>query len=60
MIHYRQLRTKGDRTMTVKELMERLAQFDENTEVKIVDGDWEEELNYVEDHEGTIILQSIK
>lgn len=46
--------------MTVKELMERLAQFDENTEVKIVDGDWEEELNYVEDHEGTIILQSIK
>ena len=43
--------------MTVKELMERLAQFDENMEVKIIDGDWEEELNYVEDHEGEIILQ---
>ena len=36
--------------MTVKELMERLAQFDENMEVKIIDGDWAEK---IEDEPGS-------
>lgn len=45
--------------MTVKELMEELKRFDEDTEVVIRDGDDEVTPNYVEDHDGTIVIQYI-
>ena len=45
--------------MTVKELMEELKRFDENTEVVIRDGDDEVTPNYVEDHDGIIVIQYI-
>ena len=45
--------------MTVKELMERLAQFDENMEVKIIDGDWAEKIEDVDEYDGVVIIQNI-
>lgn len=45
--------------MTVKELRERLAQFDENMEVKIIDGDWAEDIEDVDDYDGIVIIQNI-
>ena len=53
-------RQKGKvETMTVKELMEELKRFDEDTEVVIRDGDDEVTPNYVEDHDGIIVIQYI-
>ena len=45
--------------MTVKELMNTLAQFDENMEVKIVDNNWVEEIEDVDDYDGIVIIQNI-
>jgi len=46
--------------MTVKELMERLVQFDENAVIKIYDEDYYETPNYVEEHDtGEIIIQVV-
>ena len=43
VIYYNHREEKGERTMTVKELREKLAQFDDNMEVKVLDdfGYWE-------------------
>ena len=47
--------------MTVKELMKKLAQFDENAEVKVMVDIWAENVNYVEDEEdGSIIIDHIE
>ena len=45
--------------MTVKELREALAQFDENMEVQIVDNHWCEPSDDVDDYDGIVLIQSI-
>ena len=44
--------------MTVKELKEILAQFDENMEVKIVDNHWDEPIDDVDEYDGEIIIRA--
>ena len=46
--------------MTVKELRDILAQFDENMEVEIVDNHWCEPINDVDEYDGVILIQSIE
>lgn len=55
----REIKKGKVKTMTVKELMEELKRFDENAEVVIRDGDDEVTPNYIEDHEGIIVIQYI-
>ena len=45
--------------MTVKELRERLAQFDDNMEVQIVDNNWYESIDDVDDYDGVVLIQNI-
>lgn len=45
--------------MTVKELIKKLEQFDENKEVKIYDDGNYETPNYVEDHGENIVIQCL-
>ena len=46
--------------MTVKELREKLAQFDDNAIIKIYDDGWYETPNYVEEHDkGEVIIQMV-
>ena len=46
--------------MTVKELRDILAQFDDNAIIKICDDGWYETPNYVEEHDkGEIIIQIV-
>ena len=45
--------------MTVKELRDILAQFDDNMEVKIIDGDWAEDIEDVDDYDGVVLIQNI-
>lgn len=45
--------------MTVKELREALAQFDENMEVQIVDNHWCESIDDVDDYDGVVLIQNI-
>lgn len=44
--------------MTVKELMEVLKNFDENMEVKIVDNNWDEPIEDVDDFDGVVIIRA--
>jgi len=44
--------------MTVKELREMLAQFDENMEVKIVDDNWNEPIYDVDEYDGVILISA--
>lgn len=45
--------------MTIREMMEILAQFDEDMEVVINDGGDEVSPNYIENHDGTVVIQYI-
>ena len=45
--------------MTVKELRDILAQFDDNMEVQIVDNHWCESIDDVDDYNGVVLIQSI-
>ena len=45
--------------MTVKELREILAQFNDTMEVQIVDGDWCEPIDDVDEYNGVILIQNI-
>ena len=45
--------------MTVKELRERLAQFDDNMEVQIVDNNWCESIDDVDDYDEVVLIQHI-
>ena len=44
--------------MTVKELMEALKNFDEDMEVKIVDNNWDEPIEDVDDFDGVVIIRA--
>ena len=44
--------------MTVKELREALAQFDENMEVKIVDDNWNESIQDVDEYNNEVIISA--
>ncbi len=44
--------------MTVKELREMLAQFDENMVVQIVDNHWNEDVNDVDEYDGIVIISA--
>lgn len=46
--------------MTVKELRDILAQFDDNMEVQIVDNDWNEPIDDVDEYNGIILIQNIR
>lgn len=46
--------------MTVKELINVLAQFDENMEVQIVDGNWCEPIDDVDEYDGVVLIQNIR
>ena len=46
--------------MTVKELREILAQFNDTMEVQIVDGDWCEPIDDVDEYNGVILIQNIR
>ena len=45
--------------MTIKELMEELKKFDENMEVQIVDGDWNEPINDIDEYRGIVLIRNI-
>ena len=45
--------------MTVRELREILAQFDENMEVQIKDGDWEVPIQYVDIYNGFVLIENL-
>ena len=45
--------------MTVKELRNILAQFDDNMEVQIVDGNWCEPIDDVDEYNGVVLIQNI-
>lgn len=45
--------------MTVKELRDILAQFDENIEVKIVDNHWDEPIDDVDEYDGVVIIRAV-
>lgn len=44
--------------MTVKELIEMLTQFDENMEVKIVDDNWNESIQDVDEYNNEVIISA--
>lgn len=44
--------------MTVKELMEVLKTFDEELEVQIVDDNWNEPINDVDEYNGVIVISA--
>ena len=44
--------------MTVKELIEMLTQFDENMEVKIVDDNWNESIQDVDEYNGIVLISA--
>jgi len=44
--------------MTVKELREVLAQFDDNMEVLIVDNHWDEPIDDVDEYDGRVIIRA--
>ncbi len=44
--------------MTVRELREILAQFDENLEVQIIDDNWNEAIDEVDEYNGIVIIRS--
>lgn len=46
--------------MTVKELRDILTQFDDNMEVQIVDDDWNEPIDDVDEYNGIILIQNIR
>lgn len=46
--------------MTVKELRDMLAQFDDNMEVQIVDGNWCEPIDDVDEYDGVVLIQNIR
>lgn len=44
--------------MTVKELIEILTQFDENMEVKIVDDNWNESIQDVDEYNEIVLISA--
>lgn len=44
--------------MTVKELIEMLTRFDENMEVKIVDNNWNESIQDVDEYHNEVIISA--
>ena len=44
--------------MTVKELIEMLMQFDENMEVKIVDDNWNESIQDVDEYNEIVLISA--
>lgn len=51
---------REERKMTVKELRDILAQFDDNMEVQIVDGNWCEPIDDVDDYDGIVLIQNVR
>ena len=45
--------------MTVKELRDILAQFDDNMEVQIVDNNWCEPIDDIDEYDGVVLIQNI-
>lgn len=45
--------------MTVRELKDILAQFDDNMEVQIVDDNWCEPIDDVDEYNGVVLIQNI-
>lgn len=50
---------EGIKKMTVRELREILAQFDENMEVQIKDGDWEVPIQNVDIYNGFVLIENL-
>ena len=46
--------------MTVKELREILAQFDDEMEVQIVDNHWNEPIDDVDEYDGIVLIQNLR
>lgn len=44
--------------MTVKELREMLAQFDENMVVQIIDDHWNEDIYDVDEYDGIVVISA--
>lgn len=44
--------------MTVRELREILAQFDENMEIKVNDNHWDEPIGDVDEYDGVVIIRA--
>lgn len=44
--------------MTVRELREILTQFDENLEVQIIDDNWNEPIDDVDEYNGIVIIRA--
>ena len=46
--------------MTVRELREILAQFDDEMEVQIVDNHWNEPIDDVDEYDGVVLIQNLR
>ena len=45
--------------MTVKELIKELEQYDEDMEVKVTDGNWDEDLNDVDSYHEYVLVRNV-
>ncbi len=45
--------------MTVKEMIKKLEQYNEDMEIKVTDNDWDEDANDVDSYDGYVVIRNI-
>ena len=49
---------EGRKAMTVRELIEVLNTFDEELEVQVIDNNWNEPINDIDEYNGVIVISA--